>query len=109
QEAVTHAEQREQHGERHGPYPPGPAPRRRGGSEIRSADFGGVRSRYRGPRPRYRRHPLAASRHSQMVPALMAASIHGMTSSSMVSSGVVASKPRIFLAFSVSGTRRWTS
>ena len=52
---------------------------------------------------------LAAGRHVQMVPALMAASIQGMTSSSIVSSVVVASKPSTRLALSVAGTRRWTS
>src|SRR4029077_13671248 len=45
----------------------------------------------------------------QIVPLLTASSIQGMTSSSISSRVVLASKPSIFLAFSVSGTRRWTS
>src|SRR5207245_9095228 len=49
-----------------------------------------------------------ASGH-QMRPASTCRSIHGITSSRIVSSGVVASKPRRRLAFSTDGTRRRTS
>ena len=44
-----------------------------------------------------------------MVPCTIASRIHGMTSSSISSSDVVASNPSISRAFSTEGTRRWTS
>jgi hypothetical protein len=52
----------------------------------------------KGPQPR-----------GQIAPRSTALAIQGMTTSSICSSVVVASKPRTRLAFSTDGTRRWTS
>ena len=56
------------------------------------------------------RHELAGrARSTYISPAAMACSIHGITSSSISSSDVVAAKPSTRWAFSVDGIRRCTS
>ena len=72
---------------------------------VRNSSVSGwVRARGRGVdgRRRFAAHPIPR----QIVPAAIACSIQGMTSSSMASSEVVAAKPRTRCAFSTEGTRR---